>query len=113
MPSSPRAVKIRPRGARRAPAFASLLLALVQLSCAVSGNLTPVQSSMPAARAGLRPEYRVFYDELIDYGDWKLIEPYGFVFRPRTRFQTWSPYYDGFWSPSDSYGWVWVSGEPY
>ena len=42
-----------------------------------------------------------------------LIEPYGFVFRPKARFGNWSPYFDGFWSPSDSYGWVWVSSEPY
>ena len=101
---------------RLAPALwyaaAVVLIVLSQLSCATSG-LTPEPTSMPAARAGLRPEYRVFYDELTDYGDWVLIEPYGFVFRPRTRFQTWSPYYDGFWSPSDSYGWIWVSGEPY
>jgi len=80
-------------------------------SCAVTGS--PQPSPMPAARAGLRPEFRVFYDELQDYGDWTLIEPYGFVFRPRTRFSNWTPYNDGFWSPSDSYGWVWVSGEPY
>lgn len=91
---------------------AALALALLQLSCS-SASLTPVADPMPAARAGLRPEYRVFYDELRDYGDWVLIEPYGFVFRPKTRFATWSPYNDGFWSPSDSYGWVWVSGEPF
>ena len=88
------------------------VLALLQLSCSTS-SLTPAASPMPAARAGLRPEYRVFYDELQEYGDWMLIEPYGFVFRPKTRFNNWSPYYDGFWSPSDSYGWVWVSGEPF
>ena len=93
-------------------AAAAGMLALLQLSCATTGP-GPQGRSMPAARASLRPEYRVFYDELQDYGDWVLIEPYGFVFRPRTRFGNWSPYYDGFWSPSDSYGWVWVSGEPF
>jgi hypothetical protein len=103
-----------PRSLRlHAPALAAgVLLALLQLSCATTG-MTPDPVSMPAARAGLRPQYRVFYDELVDYGDWILIEPYGFVFRPRTRFNSWSPYYDGFWSPSDNYGWVWVSAEPY
>jgi len=98
--------------ARAAVAAAAVLLALGQLSCATTG-LTPVASPMPAARAALRPEFRVFYDELQDYGDWVLIEPYGFVFRPKTRFNEWAPYSDGFWSPSDSYGWIWVSGEPY
>ena len=90
----------------------TLLLALLQWSCAVT-SLTPSAHPMPAARAALRPEYRVFYDELQDYGDWMLIEPYGFTFRPKTRFGNWSPYSDGFWSASDAYGFVWVSGEPY
>src|SRR5438132_1271400 len=78
----------------RAVAFAAAaVVALLQLSCAAS-NGPAFNNPMPAARAGLRPEYRVFYDELKEYGDWVLIEPYGFVFRPRTRFNDWSPYYD-------------------
>ena len=68
---------------------------------------------MPAARAALRPEYRLFYDSLVDYGDWVLIEPYGFMFRPRVDFATFRPYADGFWAPSDPWGWVWISAEPF
>ena len=93
--------------------LAGVLLAVAQLACSTTATVPDNTPNMPAARAGLRPEYRLFYDELGDSGDWVLIEPYGFVFRPRTRFANWSPYYDGFWSPSDSYGWVWVSGEPF
>jgi hypothetical protein len=93
--------------------LAAVALAALQLSCA-GGGLTPDPHPMPAARAALKPEYRVFFDELQSYGDWILIEPYGFVFRPRLTFaDTWSPYWDGFWSPSDQYGWVWVSAEPF
>jgi hypothetical protein len=88
------------------------LLALTQLSCATIG-LTPLQSSMPAARAGLAPEYRLFYDALEDYGDWTLIEPFGYVFRPYVNAAGWRPYQYGYWAPSDVYGWVWISGEPY
>ncbi len=88
------------------------LLAIGQLSCAAA-NLTPTQESMPAARAGLLPEYRLFYDALQDYGDWILIEPYGYVFRPREDMMSWRPYAAGFWAPSDSYGWVWISEEPF
>jgi hypothetical protein len=68
---------------------------------------------MPAARAALLPEYRVFYDALGDYGDWTLIEPLGYVFRPRVDIARWQPYADGFWVPTDLYGWVWVSSEPF
>lgn len=94
--------------------FSSLLLglSLLQLSCASAGY-TPTASPMPAARLGLRPEFRVFYDALADYGQWTLIEPYGFVFHPRGTYADWRPYADGFWVPSDSWGWIWVSAEPY
>ena len=90
-----------------------LAVALLTTSCAVSTpGIEPVRS-MPAARAGLRPEYRIFYDTLGDYGQWLLIEPLGYVFRPQLDFNDWQPYSYGFWAPSDSYGWVWVSSEPY
>lgn len=89
-----------------------LALALGSVSCASQG-FTPDASPMPSARASLRPEYRVFYDALADYGDWKLIEPFGYTFRPRVNFDAWQPYGDGFWAPTDIYGWVWVSAEPF
>ena len=96
------------------PVLAALLLAFAvgPISCASQG-FTPDESPMPAARSSLRPEYRVFYDALADYGDWKLIEPFGYVFRPRVNFDAWQPYGDGFWAPTDIYGWVWVSAEPF
>ena len=66
------------------------LLAIGAGSCATTPAVEPssepvTNSATYAARAGLRPEYRVFYDALVDYGDWVLIEPYGWVFRPRRR----------------------------
>jgi hypothetical protein len=92
--------------------LALVLVAPTQLSCATIG-LTPLQEAMPAARAGLLPEYRLFYDALEDYGDWTLIEPFGYVFRPYGNVEGWRPYQHGYWAPSDVYGWVWISGEPY
>ena len=89
-----------------------LLAALAQLSCASAG-LTPEPRSQPAERIGLAPEYRVFYDALQGYGDWVLVNPYGYVFRPDENFITWRPYEDGFWAPSDVYGWTWISAEPF
>jgi len=91
--------------------LASLLAALT--SCAVGNSAGPRPPSMPAARAALAPEYRIFYDALQDYGDWVLIEPYGYLFRPRTAFHDWMPYEDGFWAPTDAFGWVWISNEPF
>ncbi len=88
------------------------LLALGQFSCATIG-LMPLPDAMPAARAGLSPEYRLFYDALGDYGDWPLIEPFGYVFRPYVSVTGWRPYQYGYWAPSDVYGWVWISAEPF
>jgi hypothetical protein len=95
---------------RRAVTVFATALALG--SCAGGGYVAETPS-MPAARAALRPEYRIFYDALQDYGDWVLIEPLGFVFRPKVDFATWRPYSDGFWAPSDSWGWVWISAESF
>jgi hypothetical protein len=92
--------------------LALTLLALSQLSCATIG-MTPLAETMPSARAGLPPEYRLFYDALQDYGDWTLIEPFGYVFRPWGNVAGWRPYQYGYWAPSDVYGWVWISGEAY
>jgi hypothetical protein len=92
--------------------IATMLLAVSQLSCAM-GGLTPMKQSMPVARASLLPEYHLFYDTLVDYGQWVLIEPHGYVFRPSVSFDTWRPFGNGFWVPTDIYGWVWVSAEPF
>lgn len=102
--------------------FVALPLALAALSCAVGGGTESAAGrdeavraprTMPAARAALPSQLRVFYDELEDDGDWVLIEPHGWVFRPRVNFVAWQPYREGYWVPTDRYGWVWVSGEPF
>jgi hypothetical protein len=100
-------MRIRPRAL-----FVLALLALTQLSCATVA-LTPDNESMPAARLALPPEQRVFYDALQGYGDWQLIEPLGYVFRPYDSDEYWHPYLHGYWAPSEMYGWVWISSEPY
>lgn len=90
----------------------ALAAVLALAGCAATGY-QPVSSTMAAAKAGLQPEYRIFYDALEEYGDWTLIEPYGYVFRPRVSFVAWQPYQEGFWVPSDIWGWVWISSEPF
>ncbi len=101
---------------RRSPAglpFLALALAVAPILGCAAGGLAPASSSQPVARQAMAPEYRVFYDALEDYGDWILIEPYGFVFRPRVAWNQWRPFEDGFWAPTDVWGWVWISAEPF
>jgi hypothetical protein len=91
----------------------ALLVALPLLTSCATVGFTPDRESMPAARAALAPEYRLFYDTLEDYGDWTLIEPFGYVFRPYGNVVGWRPYDQGYWAASDVYGWVWISAEPF
>ena len=98
---------------RRVVQFVTLMaLPFSLLSCS-AGSLIAERESMPAARASLMPEYRIFYDSLSEYGDWVLIEPFGYVFRPRVNPVAWRPFEDGFWTPTDVYGWTWISSEPF
>ena len=105
-----------PRSLVRRVVVALLLLALAGCATTPSSHdpdAPPPPRAQPAARIALRPEYRVFYDALQDYGDWTLIEPYGFVFRPRVDPLNWRPFEYGFWAPTDQFGWVWISAEPF
>jgi hypothetical protein len=95
-------------------------LALVLDGCAVDGGvgdqpppLTPRSVGTPAARMGLAPALRPFHDELEQYGDWVLVEPQGWVFRPRVNTVAWRPYQDGHWEPSYAFGWVWESNDSF
>jgi hypothetical protein len=100
---------------RLLPLAALVLLAVA--GCAVTDQQgavgTPSARPQDPARIALPPAYRAFFDELQDEGDWTLIEPYGYVFRPRVNFVAWRPYQDGWWEASDYYGWVWNSYEPF
>ncbi len=105
---------------RRSVAALALAAAVAVLSsCAVNEPSGGGPSSydappaMSAARMGLPPLYRGFYDALEGEGDWVLIEPYGWVFRPRVNFDAWRPYQEGWWEPSDTWGWVWNSTDPF
>lgn len=95
-------------------------LALLAASCAVDGGVgdqdvprPPAASPMDAGRLGLAPALRPFYDELAQYGDWVLVEPHGWVFRPRVNTVAWRPYQDGHWEPSYAFGWVWESNDEF
>ena len=105
---------------RRSLVFALLFSCGALLSsCAVPNAADSLGPSvyepppMPSAKLGLPPAYRVFHDELVEYGDWTLIEPYGWCFRPDVNFVAWRPYQQGWWEPSDTYGWIWNSSEPF
>lgn len=99
----------------------AVLLTLALTSCAVpseQGAFVPSSASPPPsasspARIGLPRVYRGFVDALEEQGDWVLIEPFGWVFRPDVNTLTWRPYREGWWEPSDVYGWIWNSNDEF
>lgn len=104
-----------------APLLLLVLFACFAPSCSVNtagdgarpAEPPPAVHTQDPARIGLPPEFRVFFDDLEGEGDWTLIEPYGWCFRPRVNFTAWRPYQDGWWDPSDYYGWIWSTDEPF
>lgn len=97
----------------RRPIVSLALACILASGCATSGYTPDAAPAMSAVEQALPPQYRFFYDALQGYGDWVLIEPYGYVFRPDVNFVAWRPFTEGFWVPTDIYGWVWVSSEPF
>lgn len=100
--------------------FAGACLLLAALGCAVpleEGSVSPGYTAPPPAsspaRIGLPRIYRGFHDALEDQGDWILIEPFGWVFRPDVNTLAWRPYREGWWEPSDIYGWIWNSNDEF
>ena len=76
-------------------------------SPAVSTSAVPAFSTQPlGADAGF------FYDQLLPYGQWFWLEPYGWVWTPNNVDVGWRPYTDGSWAYTDC-GWTWVSDAPW
>jgi hypothetical protein len=52
------------------------------------------------------------YDQMSPYGNWVVLDPYGYVWIPRNMGYRWRPYSDGHWVMTD-YGWTWIANEPW
>ncbi len=64
------------------------------------------------AHAGVRVDFGFFYDELAPYGDWRRVEPHGWVWYPDVE-GDWRPYTVGYWVFTDDYGWTWIAEDPW
>ena len=56
----------------------------------------------------VRP-YSTTFDQ---YGDWRYVQTYGYVWYPRVA-ATWRPYYYGRWASYPRYGWTWIGVDPF
>ncbi len=53
------------------------------------------------------------YEDLDDYGSWRPVPTYGYVWYPRTVVVGWAPYRYGHWAWIDPWGWTWVDDAPW
>ena len=53
------------------------------------------------------------YEDLDNYGAWRVVSGYGNVWVPTRVARDWSPYRDGHWAWVDPWGWTWVDDAPW
>lgn len=53
------------------------------------------------------------YEDLDEYGSWRPVPSYGYVWYPRTVMVGWAPYRYGHWAWIDPWGWTWVDDAPW
>ncbi len=55
----------------------------------------------------------VGYEDLDDYGGWRPVPDYGYVWFPHVTVVGWAPYRYGHWIWISPWGWTWVEDEPW
>lgn len=73
--------------------------------------LTGITGLPSAARAGTE-DAAIFYEELVQYGNWVDYEEYGPVWYPTQVEEDWRPYVNGRWVPT-KHGYVFETEEPW
>jgi hypothetical protein len=53
------------------------------------------------------------YEDLDDYGQWRNVSGYGYVWSPTGVAGDWAPYRYGHWAYVSPWGWTWVEDEPW
>ncbi|HEY0796353.1 MAG TPA: DUF6600 domain-containing protein [Acidisarcina sp.] len=70
-------------------------------------------ASRQTAINGLGDQSGAGWSDLDQYGDWYSVPQYGNVWAPRGVDLSWDPYGSGYWAYYPSYGYVWVSSNPW
>ena len=70
-----------------------------------------VTKAEAAVNVSVEIGFNVFYDRLADHGDWITFHD-RYVWVPRVDVG-WRPYFHGHWIYTKTYGWYWLSDEPY
>jgi hypothetical protein len=59
------------------------------------------------------PREMIGYEDLDEYGAWRNIPPYGWVWMPTGVAAGWAPYRFGHWAWVEPWGWTWVDDAPW
>jgi hypothetical protein len=80
----------------------------------VSGRIDTVSTATTAAMQYTRsPSYAPGFGSLYSYGSWFDCGGYGYGWRPFGAGYGWSPFMDGQWVLDPTFGWTWVSFQPW
>jgi hypothetical protein len=69
------------------------------------------EASMVSAR--YVPRETIGYEDLDQYGVWRNVPPYGWVWTPTGVAAGWAPYRFGHWAWVDPWGWTWIDDAPW
>ncbi|HEY8050583.1 MAG TPA: DUF6600 domain-containing protein [Ramlibacter sp.] len=53
------------------------------------------------------------FDDLDEYGTWRQVPDYGWVWSPARVASDWAPYRDGHWAWVEPWGWTWIDDAPW
>jgi hypothetical protein len=59
------------------------------------------------------PRETIGYEDLDQYGVWRNVPPYGYVWMPTSVPPGWAPYKFGHWAWVEPWGWTWVDDAPW
>jgi hypothetical protein len=86
--------------------------ALAALAVAIPAALPNWNPVSTAQAQNVSVGFSLFYDGLRDHGNW-ISHNGGYVFVPVNVGRSWRPYTEGHWVYAKTYGWTWVSDEPF
>ncbi len=59
------------------------------------------------------PRDMIGYEDLDEYGTWRQVPDYGWVWAPRAVAVGWAPYHYGHWAWVEPWGWTWIDDAPW
>jgi hypothetical protein len=66
-----------------------------------------------AVSARYVPREMIGYEDLDQYGMWRNVPPYGWVWTPASMQPGWAPYRFGHWAWVEPWGWTWIDDAPW